>query len=355
LYEFDYDKFEQDFMASMQTQQQPYNPQPFHSQPSYTQPYHSPQYRSQPYDYDAQHYTQPYNPQPYSSQPYHSPQYSQVPQNNFASGFGCENEFDFDAFERGFGVASPPSPGQFSPPPQPPPQWPTQWDLPDNMQQQPVIEEDEEDEDVPLKQKSAAMKTLNMASSVIFYGVMIAIVLGVAMFSMSSNPNLTFMGYRAYAVRTPSMTPQEDSPPGGFRAGDMIIVQVVQPRELNVGDVVTFMPSSDPNVYLTHRVVEIKHELNGQRHPYYPDPNAFFLVTHGDANPSRDPPIRSETVVGRSVFVIPRVGAFVEFAQANIWLILVIIGSGVGSIALLKVYLRQPAPSKKHNRNKATQ
>jgi hypothetical protein len=92
---------------------------------------------------------------------------------------------------------------------------------------------------------------------------------------------------------------------GGFEKGDLLIIQGVNSvSEIAVGDVLII--DRGPNVTpLTHRVVEIWEE-NGE----------VRLKTKGDnpiSNPQSDPtigdyPIKPNQILGKVVFVIPKLG-----------------------------------------------
>jgi len=183
------------------------------------------------------------------------------------------------------------------------------------------------------KPEASAKKALRIVSNVLFYVLIVAIVGGGALFAFSKDPQKSYFGYRLYTVKTPSMTPRADgsSPPGGFRAGDTIVVKLVAPETIRVGDIVTYIPGKDPNVYLTHRVVEALDHLQEDK--------GLFFVTKGDANDADDPPIRGDAVVGIKVLNIPGTGAVLQFIRDNFFLSLVIIISGIGFVILLRMYL----------------
>ncbi|MDR0530980.1 MAG: signal peptidase I [Oscillospiraceae bacterium] len=139
----------------------------------------------------------------------------------------------------------------------------------------------------------------------------IGIVAGSVMFSLSKDPKKAYFGrWRTYSVLTPSMTQLKDSPyKDGFNKGDMIITEgVPDPTKLAVGDVITFNPApardETSTVYLTHRIIGIKDEIAGIK--------GLYFITKGDANPSADPPIMSSQVIGKKVFVIPKIGIVLE-------------------------------------------
>jgi signal peptidase I len=97
---------------------------------------------------------------------------------------------------------------------------------------------------------------------------------------------------------------------GGFERGDLLIVQGVNSvSEISVGDVL-IIDRGQGVTPLTHRVVEIWEE-NGE----------VRLMTKGDANPQSyeyftegnrmvpgDYPIKPSQILGKVVFVIPKLG-----------------------------------------------
>lgn len=87
---------------------------------------------------------------------------------------------------------------------------------------------------------------------------------------------------------------------GGFERGDLMFVQGVNPLEdIRIGDVIIVDRGSGV-IPLVHRVVAIT-KGDGQ----------FYFTTKGDANPaslSFELYIRPEQIVGRVVFVIPKLG-----------------------------------------------
>ena len=85
-----------------------------------------------------------------------------------------------------------------------------------------------------------------------------------------------------------------------YSVGDMVFVKIENADNINVGDVITFNPSSDGNAYLTHRVVE--------KLPDYQGTGVTCFKTKGDANDSDDSFLIDESrVVGTVKFGI---GAF---------------------------------------------
>jgi len=87
-----------------------------------------------------------------------------------------------------------------------------------------------------------------------------------------------------YTVMSGSMSPT-------LYPGDLVIVKVIKPEEIKVGDVLTVKP--EETVY-THRVVE---KLEGE---------TYFFRLKGDANEEPDPRlIESSQIVGKVFFIFP--------------------------------------------------
>ena len=190
------------------------------------------------------------------------------------------------------------------------------------------------------KPQTTGRKIGRIIFNVMFYCLIIAIIGGATLFALSGNTQKSYFGYRLYTVKTPSMTPQSDGPSGGFRAGDTILVNLCDPKTVQPGDIITFTPGDDPNVYLTHRVIKTLDHLNDDR--------GLFFVTKGDANPSDDPPIAAKAMVGKVVAVIPNAGGIIEFIRSNFILCVISIVAAIGSIILLRMYFSDP--NKKGNR-----
>ena len=95
-------------------------------------------------------------------------------------------------------------------------------------------------------------------------------------------------GYHPAIVGSGSMRPAID-------VGDVVIVQHVNPDELKVGDVVQYY--SGEGYTITHRIVDIRETAEGK-----------IFITKGDANELADTPFTEDRIVGKVVFVIPKLG-----------------------------------------------
>lgn len=129
-------------------------------------------------------------------------------------------------------------------------------------------------------------KVLKACSSLI-----VALVLTFAMLIAG----VRIFGLRVYTVLSPSMEPE-------YKTGALIYVKSVDPEELKVGDVITFMISDETTV--THRIVEVIRESDGSLH----------FRTKGDANPIDDGgSVHQDNVLGKPVFNIPYLGYAAKF------------------------------------------
>ena len=194
-----------------------------------------------------------------------------------------------------------------------------------------------------VKGKSKGRKVVGFIFNCLFYLMCISIVAGAALFAFSNDPGKSYFNYRLYSVKTPSMKPQPDGPSGGFYAGDMIVVHMVAPESVEVGDIITFVPQKDrPDTFLTHRVVEIKEKLTN-------DPNeqaALYFVTRGDANDTDDPPISADMVIGKKVVSVRYVGNVIQVIRGNLIPIIIFIVVLFAFIFTLRLLFSDPKKGK---------
>ncbi|HOK82386.1 MAG TPA: signal peptidase I [Clostridia bacterium] len=95
------------------------------------------------------------------------------------------------------------------------------------------------------------------------------------------------LGFSAAIVVTPSMS-------GTIEVNDMVIIQ--EKDAYSEGDIITYEKGGK---YITHRIVGAEGDL---------------FVTKGDNNDSPDrPAVDKSQIVGKVVFVIPKIGKAIEF------------------------------------------
>ena len=177
---------------------------------------------------------------------------------------------------------------------------------------------------------STGYRVFRIIRTVFIYVLAAVIIIAALMFAASVNPSKSLFGYRYYTVLTPSMEP-------AYSVGDMVFVKIESADNINVGDVITFNPSSDGGAYLTHRVVE--------KLPDYQGSGTTCFKTKGDANDSEDTfLIDEERVIGVVRFKVPIMGYVVRFVQMRWYFIVPIIALIFVFFKLMGIYL---ASSKK--------
>ena len=173
-------------------------------------------------------------------------------------------------------------------------------------------------------------RVLGVMRTVFVYLLAIGIVVAALLFASSKSQSKSLFGYRYYTVLTPSMEPV-------YSVGDMVIVKVTGADKINVGDVITFNPSSDGEAHLTHRVVEKLFDYNGT--------GVTCFRTKGDANDSEDSfLIDEDRVIGVVQFHIPALGYVVRFIQLRWYFVVPLIILIFVFFKLMGVYL---APAEK--------
>lgn len=100
------------------------------------------------------------------------------------------------------------------------------------------------------------------------------------------------LGYRAYAVLTPSMEP-------AYPVGSIVYAKAVQAEEIHAGDVIVFAAGGF-DMPVTHRVLAV-------------DTAARHFITKGDNNSNLDfAPVAFESVSGRVAASVPFLGSLVS-------------------------------------------
>ena len=88
-------------------------------------------------------------------------------------------------------------------------------------------------------------------------------------------------GYTFFEVATGSMADT-------INIGDVVVVKVND--EVKENDIIVY---KEENSFITHRIIKI----DGQN-----------LITRGDANNSQDKPIKSSQILGKVIYIIPKIG-----------------------------------------------
>ena len=106
-------------------------------------------------------------------------------------------------------------------------------------------------------------------------------------------------GYRFLNVLSSSMEP-------AIKQGDMIVVRSCAPERVRVGDDITYAAHGfEQDVLITHRVVDILTEQNGEQ--------GLWFVAKGLNNNYADPPFQASQLVGKVVMRLPGLGAVIQW------------------------------------------
>ena len=128
------------------------------------------------------------------------------------------------------------------------------------------------------------------------------------------------VGFQVFAVLSGSMEPT-------YHTGSLIYVKDVDYRDIEVGQVITFM--LDEDTVATHRVIEVV--------PDETDASVIRYRTKGDANEAEDGSlVHYKNVIGIPVFSIPRLGYLANYIQNPPGMYIAI---SVGAMFLLLVFL----------------
>lgn len=141
--------------------------------------------------------------------------------------------------------------------------------------------------------------------------------LGLAVLLVVLYAILTLGGFRTAIVQSGSMRPH-------LGVGSLAIEKTIRPREVNRGDVITFMDPYERGKLVTHRVVRVLHTQHG-----------LAYWTKGDANPARDPwALRFNGRVGRVVATVPYAGYVAAFTRTREARTIVILGGALAVLGL---------------------
>ncbi len=191
-------------------------------------------------------------------------------------------------------------------------------------------------ENAPSK-KGIGGKIVSVLSTVFVYLLAVCIVIAALLFASDNSPQKSVFGYRYYTVLTPSMEPE-------LGVGDMVIVKLADADDIEVGDVITFNPSSDTDTYLTHRVTA--------KYENYEGTGVTCFTTKGDANDSEDGFLLDEDrVIGKVVLHIPYLGYIVRFIQLRWYYVVPLIILIFIFFRLLRIYFtadEEEEPSAEH-------
>ncbi|MDR1710627.1 MAG: signal peptidase I [Propionibacteriaceae bacterium] len=128
-------------------------------------------------------------------------------------------------------------------------------------------------------------------------GVGWALALSLAALAVAAAAVPALRGGQALTVLTGSMQPT-------FNPGDRIITEAVAPAEVQVGDIITYLPNPDDPELITHRVIGTRIGADG----------TVAFIMQGDANSAADPVVEGKQIRFRYLYHIPYLGTLVEKA-----------------------------------------
>ena len=180
-------------------------------------------------------------------------------------------------------------------------------------------------------------KALSLLGNALFFLALAAILVAAVSRNMGGNGVRNLAGCSMFNVLTESM--QSVLP-----QGSLVLTKRTDPRDLQIGDDITFMVSENASV--THRVVGIieNHEGGGAR--------GFETKGVENERPDREV-VYASNVVGKVIFHVPYVGAAMV-AVSEHWLLLVLPFGGILVFAsLLKFLFAKDVSGKKKKRKQA--
>lgn len=154
-------------------------------------------------------------------------------------------------------------------------------------------------------------KIWNIITSIM---VALAVLLAVALVGVR------LVGLQVFTVLSGSMEPN-------YHVGSFIYVKNVDYKELEPGDVITFM--LDEDTVATHRITEVVPDEN--------EPETLRYRTKGDANDAEDgAPVYYKNLVGVPVFTIPYLGYLSSWLQTRKGMIM---GISIALVLLILTFL----------------
>ncbi|SDZ53997.1 signal peptidase, endoplasmic reticulum-type [Evansella caseinilytica] len=158
---------------------------------------------------------------------------------------------------------------------------------------------------------------------VTFFLILFTVVLGTtALVKASDEKQKVFHNYQLFIVQSGSMEP-------AIKTGSIIAVK--SKTNYQVGDIITYRSSEQPNTLITHRIVEVVEE--GGTH----------FITKGDKNENADSlPVSQDNIIGSYTnFTIPYAGYALQFSNSNAGTVIFFIIPGVLMVMFALAHLYQ--------------
>lgn len=175
--------------------------------------------------------------------------------------------------------------------------------------------------------KSVINRIFKIISSAIFtilvLLIAIIIIYIVRVRFLAGNDRLGEVRTNFYTILTQSMYPT-------IKAGDVVVTYKEDNNIYNKGDVITFVSNNNGGITITHRVKEV-YNVNGE----------YSYQTKGDNNNTADSEvIKSDYVLGKVIFKIPKAGYIQQFLVSKTgWIVAIIIPAlGIIISDILKLF-----------------
>lgn len=146
-------------------------------------------------------------------------------------------------------------------------------------------------------------------SNMLHFAFIFGIIIAAIQFANSENSKKSIFGYRVYYVMSSSMEP--DLP-----VGSLILTEVMEPHELQMGDYITYYLPNKVKDYRTHQIIDIL--------PNYKESGSPGFQTQGINLDKPDTDIvPGGLVVGKVVYSLPWAGYFFHWLTSN-WIIVLV-------------------------------
>lgn len=183
-------------------------------------------------------------------------------------------------------------------------------------------------------------KALILAKNILVWVVVVLAILMMVFTLISVNTfdrnDRSLFGFRMYTVLSDSMSKTD------FSAGDVVVMREVDPKTLEVGDIISYMSQDSENFgkTITHKIREKVTDADG---------NPGF-ITYGTTTDTDDAMVVTYPyITGKYVFHIPHLGHFFQFLQSTVGYIvcifipfaLLILYQGIKVVVLFRRYKKE--------------
>lgn len=185
--------------------------------------------------------------------------------------------------------------------------------------------------------KYYTIKSIKIIANILFYSFAIFVIITFIVSKVNPTSQAKYLGFEMRVITTNSMQ-------GTIDKGTMIVSTRVEPKDIKVGDIITYKTgyyTRDKSDYIiTHRVIEIspiiEDNITGE--------SSYYFQTRGDNNPDKDPYlVHQDDVISRYSFSVPITKVIVNsiipalHTPQGIFFAAVLVISVVGGITCLHI------------------